>query len=250
MEEREKEKKLLVPRIRFGSFELLNIDVETLFSTFLCRETRDEFLRIFFFFFSPFLRLIESSTSLFDTMLSTKLFITLSFITLLPFPFSWNVNRSKCKPFRTKEEACEGTEIKERYLENFPFVNVSTDCRKTFSNFTLEETTNDASFSHVGLPPCRLLLLHLISIDRAIPRHVLREEITNDENIALIIPIITIIEKTVNSNRETKKKQTNAIFTLTEPHASLNVYPPDFARVSANLKSYFKIIARNECGRE
>lgn len=26
-------------------------------------------------------------------------------------------------------------------------------------------------------------------------RHVLREEITNDENIALIIPIITIIEK-------------------------------------------------------
>lgn len=80
-----------------------------------------------------------------------------------------------------------------------------------------------------------------------IPRHVLREEITNDENIALIIPII--IEKTVNSNKETKK-QTNAIFTLTEPHASLNVYPPDFARVSANLKSYFKIIARNECGRE
>lgn len=80
-------------------------------------------------------------------------------------------------------------------------------------------------------------------------RHVLREEITNDENIALIIPIITIIEKTVNSNKETKK-QTNAIFTLTEPHASLNVYPPDFARVSANLKSYFKIIARNECGRE
>lgn len=79
-------------------------------------------------------------------------------------------------------------------------------------------------------------------------RHVLREEITNDENIALIIPII--IEKTVNSNKETKKKQTNAIFTLTEPHASLNVYPPDFARVSANLKSYFKIIARNECGRE
>lgn len=78
-------------------------------------------------------------------------------------------------------------------------------------------------------------------------RHVLREEITNDENIALIIPII--IEKTVNSNKETKK-QTNAIFTLTEPHASLNVYPPDFARVSANLKSYFKIIARNECGRE
>ena len=76
-------------------------------------------------------------------------------------------------------------------------------------------------------------------------RHVLREEITNDENIALIIPII--IEKTVNSNKETKK-QTNAIFTLT--HASLNVYPPDFARVSANLKSYFKIIARNECGRE
>lgn len=81
-------------------------------------------------------------------------------------------------------------------------------------------------------------------------RHVLREEITNDENIALIIPIITIIEKTVNSNRETKKKQTNAIFILIEPHASLNVYPPDFARVSANLKSYFKIIARNECGRE
>lgn len=80
-------------------------------------------------------------------------------------------------------------------------------------------------------------------------RHVLREKITNDENIALIIPIITIIEKTVNSNKETKK-QTNAIFTLTEPHASLNVYPPDFARVSANLKSYFKIIARNECGRE
>lgn len=80
-------------------------------------------------------------------------------------------------------------------------------------------------------------------------RHVLREEITNDENIALIIPIITIIEKTVNSNKETKK-QTNAIFTLTEPHASLNVYPLDFARVSANLKSYFKIIARNECGRE
>lgn len=78
-------------------------------------------------------------------------------------------------------------------------------------------------------------------------RHVLREEITNDENIALIIPII--IEKTVNSNKETKK-QINAIFTLTEPHASLNVYPPDFARVSANLKSYFKIIARNECGRE
>lgn len=78
-------------------------------------------------------------------------------------------------------------------------------------------------------------------------RHVLREEITNDENIALIIPII--IEKTVNSNKETKK-QTNAIFTLTEPHASLNVYPPDFARVSANLKSYFKIIARNECGQE
>lgn len=78
-------------------------------------------------------------------------------------------------------------------------------------------------------------------------RHVLREEITNDENIALIIPII--IEKTVNSNKETKK-QTNAIFTLTEPHASLNVYPPDFSRVSANLKSYFKIIARNECGRE
>lgn len=78
-------------------------------------------------------------------------------------------------------------------------------------------------------------------------RHVLREEITNDENIALIIPII--IEKTVNSNKETKK-QTNAIFTLTEPHAFLNVYPPDFARVSANLKSYFKIIARNECGRE
>lgn len=166
MEEREEEKKLLVPRIRFGSFELLNIDAETLFSTFLCRETRDEFLRIFFFFF-PLLRLIESSTSLFDTMLSTKLFITLSFITLLPFPFSWNVNRSKCKPFRTKEEAREGTEIKERYLENFPFVNVSTDCRKTFSNFTLEETTNDASFSHVGLPPCRLLLLHLISIGRA-----------------------------------------------------------------------------------
>lgn len=87
MEEREEEKKLLVPRIRFGSFELLNIDAETLFSTFLCRETRDEFLRIFFFFF-PLLRLIESSTSLFDTMLSTKLFITLSFITLLPFPFS------------------------------------------------------------------------------------------------------------------------------------------------------------------
>lgn len=83
-----------------------------------------------------------------------------------------------------------------------------------------------------------------------IPRHVLREEITNDENIALIIPIITIVEKTVNSNKETKKKQTNAIFTLTESHASLNVYPPDFARVSANLKSYFKIIARNECGRE
>lgn len=82
-----------------------------------------------------------------------------------------------------------------------------------------------------------------------IPRHVLREEITNDENIALIIPIITIIEKTVNSNKETKK-QTNVIFTLTEPHASLNVYPPDFARVSANLKSNFKIIARNECGRE
>lgn len=54
MEEREEEKKLLVPRIRFGSFELLNIDAETLFSTFLCRETRDEFLRIFFFFFSPF----------------------------------------------------------------------------------------------------------------------------------------------------------------------------------------------------
>lgn len=80
-----------------------------------------------------------------------------------------------------------------------------------------------------------------------IPRHVLHEEIRNDENIALIIPII--IEKTVNSNKETKK-QTNAIFTLTEPHASLNVYPPDFARVSANLKSYFKIIARNECGRE
>lgn len=51
MEEREEEKKLLVPRIRFGSFELLNIDAETLFSTFLCRETRDEFLRIFFFFF-------------------------------------------------------------------------------------------------------------------------------------------------------------------------------------------------------
>lgn len=88
MEEREEEKKLLVPRIRFGSFELLNIDAETLFSTFLCRETRDEFLRIFFFFFFPLLRLIESSTSLFDTMLSTKLFITLSFITLLPFPFS------------------------------------------------------------------------------------------------------------------------------------------------------------------
>lgn len=53
MEEREEEKKLLVPRIRFGSFELLNIDAETLFSTFLCRETRDEFLRIFFFFFFP-----------------------------------------------------------------------------------------------------------------------------------------------------------------------------------------------------
>lgn len=87
----------------------------------------------------------------------------------------------------------------------------------------------------------------LSRLTEQILRHVLREEITNDENIALIIPII--IEKTVNSNKETKK-QTNAIFTLTEPHASLNVYPPDFARVSANLKSYFKIIARNECGRE
>lgn len=89
----------------------------------------------------------------------------------------------------------------------------------------------------------------LSRLTEQILRHVLREEITNDENIALIIPIITIIEKIVNSNKETEK-QTNAIFTLTEPHASLNVYPPDFARVSANLKSYFKIIARNECGRE
>lgn len=31
MEEREEEKKLLVSRIRFGSFKLLNIDAETLF---------------------------------------------------------------------------------------------------------------------------------------------------------------------------------------------------------------------------
>lgn len=184
-------------------------------------------------------------------MLSTKLFITLSFITLLPFPFSWNVNRSKCKPFRTKEEAREGTEIKERYLENFPFVNVSTDCRKTFSNFTLEETTNDASFSHVGLPPCRLLLLHLISIGRAdSSTRFTRRNNERRKHRSYYSYHYYYRKKQLTQTKKRRNKQTNAIFTLTEPHASLNVYPPDFARVSANLKSYFKIIARNECGRE
>lgn len=94
-------------------------------------------------------------------------------------------------------------------------------------------------------------------------RHVLREQITDDEHHRSYYSYYYYHYRKNSYN--TKKlenhqlldatqanKQTNKqiIFTLTEPHASLNVYPPDFARVSANLKSYFKIIARNECGRE
>lgn len=100
-----------------------------------------------------------------------------NYLTLFPFfplfPFSFlslhrNVNRSKV--------SYEGAEIKERYLENFPFVNVSTDCRKTFSNFTL--------------PRKPLMTLSLVTLDYHRPvsssfvlsrsaeqilRHVLRE---------------------------------------------------------------------------
>ena len=111
-------------------------------------------------------------------MLSTKLFNALSFLSSLS-PFSFlslrrNVNRSKV--------SYEGDEIKERYLENFPFVNVSTDC-KTFSNFTL--------------PRKPLMTLSLVTLDYHRPvsssfvlsrsaeqilRHVLREQITDDEH--------------------------------------------------------------------
>lgn len=62
-------------------------------------------------------------------------------------------------------------------------------------------------------------------------RHVLREEITNDENIALIIPII--IEKTVNSNKETKK-QTN------KRDIHFNRTPRIPERVSSGFRACFR----------
>lgn len=64
-----------------------------------------------------------------------------------------------------------------------------------------------------------------------IPRHVLHEEIRNDENIALIIPII--IEKTVNSNKETKK-QTN------KRDIHFNRTPRIPERVSSGFRACFR----------
>lgn len=73
----------------------------------------------------------------------------------------------------------------------------------------------------------------LSRLTEQIPRHVLREEITNDENIALIIPIITIIEKTVNSNKETKK-QTN------KRDIHFNRTPRIPERVSSGFRACFR----------
>lgn len=65
-----------------------------------------------------------------------------------------------------------------------------------------------------------------------IPRHVLHEEITNDENIALIIPIITIIEKTVNSNKENKETNKRDIH--------FNRTPRIPERVSSGFRACFR----------
>lgn len=136
-------------------------------NTFLYVPTRRWIPENFLFLFFSQLNRQNFSTRCFQRNYLTPF----PFFPLFPFSFlslHRNVNRSKV--------SYEGAEIKERYLENFPFVNVSTDCRKTFSNFTL--------------PRKPLMTLSLVTLDYHRPvsssfvlsrsaeqilRHVLRE---------------------------------------------------------------------------
>lgn len=145
MEERkeERKKKLFVPRIRVGSFKLLNIDARR--DQVLVREKGEKnFLNPFFFF-----PLLNRQNAFPHFPCSQRDYLSLPlprFFLFLFFSSRWNVNRSKVS-----------YEIKETLPGKFSLHECfHPDCPKTLSNFVLlAPTTNDAFFSHVGLPLCR-----------------------------------------------------------------------------------------------
>lgn len=108
------------------------------------RERREEFFKPIFFF-----PLLNRQNAFPHFPCSQRDYLSLPlprFFLFLFFSSRWNVNRSKVS-----------YEIKETLPGKFSLHECfHPDCPKTLSNFVLlAPTTNDAFFSHVGLPLCR-----------------------------------------------------------------------------------------------